>query len=96
MTKFTKLDADNLPEPNTLVWCRRREGRVQLATRRDGPIAREGVTPWDEYCWYGYEQGFGGLYVTNESNMERFINFSDSTVCSWAYVEAPQPEVYDG
>ncbi len=93
MTKFTKLDKDNLPKPNTLVWCKRRDGRVQLATRQDRPMADEGSNPWDECYWHGYEQGFDGLYVTTESNMERFINFSDATVASWAYVEAPKSEV---
>ncbi len=93
MTKFTRLDAGNLPKPNTLVWCKRgARGVVHLATRQDKPMADEGSNPWDECCWYGFEQS-NGTYSTDGRDVAHQTNFSDLTVISWAYVEAPKSEV---
>ena len=83
---YIKLDNEHVPTPETLVWCKRKNGKVYLATRQNKPLAPDGSEPWDYCYWYGFAE-CGGIYSTNGRDMEHQTNFSDVTVDSWKYVE---------
>ncbi len=86
--EFTKLDSENIPDAWTLVWRKRKSGKVCLATRRNRSLAPEGGEAWDYCWWYGFPEN-GGIYTTDGWDMVHQTNFSDVTVDSWKYVEAP-------
>ena len=87
---FNKLTKENLPKANTLVWCKRKDGRIILATRGKNEFS-ENIDPSSNCYWYGFNNIKDGLFnVDNTKRLEYSINFSDVTVESWTYLEKPK------
>ncbi len=85
--EFIKLSETTLPEPNTLVWCKRKSGSLYLATRNREEFS-DSDDPSVKCHWYGFPQ-VGDWFSTNGRDMEHTTNFSDITVESFAYIQRP-------
>ncbi len=83
MTEFKKIE-DELPEPHVLVWCLRQNGRVHLATRREGPLAPTDSNPATNTLWYGFPE-VKGRFQANRGVIRYNRSFSDVTVEGWCY-----------
>lgn len=67
-----------VPDPNHLVWCKRKTGQIYLAYRHDMPISTRDHEPWSNCYWYGRQWHDLGCFSNNTLH-----NFSDVTVESW-------------
>lgn len=93
---WTKMP--QLPEPNTLVWCRRKpeSSRIYLARRNGQPLA---IDPdLSRNChWYGAPQD--ELRDRPFKALQFHYCFADGSVSEWCYAQpaapAPEPEGED-
>lgn len=85
--KFTKLTAENLPEPNKLVWIKRvKENRIYLGHRQDKPyIVNE--DPSRDCYWIANPQH--NMLWCEGYELKFYNSFSDVTVDSWADLDLP-------
>jgi hypothetical protein len=84
---WTKMP--RLPEPNTLVWCRRshESGRIYLARRNGQPLATDPDLSRDCH-WYGAPED--ELRDKPFKELRFRYNFADGSVSEWCYA-APSP-----
>lgn len=75
--RFQKIAEDNLPDPNTYVLCKRKNGKMCIAARENMPFSKSS-DPSRECHWFGYY-----LNENTKSPTENTINFSDVTVDGW-------------
>jgi len=84
--KFKKLTKKNLPEPNKLIWIKRKNGSIYLGYRENKPIA----TNKDSTCDCYWRANHSNSMLMADSSELRFRdNFSDVTVDSWAELDLP-------
>lgn len=74
-----------LPEPDTLVFIKRKRGPIYLGSRTSAPLS-ENTDASRECHWYGSVYGGPGTIHTESHIVEYHSNFSDVTVEAWAYV----------
>ena len=85
MPMFTKPDQQNLPKPNTLVLCKRKDN-TYLAYRTNARFS-ENPDPSRECYWFGIVLK-NGCIPLELGKIHFEFNFSDITVDSWAYLLA--------
>lgn len=86
--EFINLSKESMPEPNTLVWCKRKDGRAILATRGNHPLSINVDDPSKDCYWYGFPETWG-LFITINHVIDYSINFSDTTVEGFYIFEKP-------
>lgn len=90
MINWTKLEDNNMPEPNKFVWVKRKHkdyANVYLAARKDKPLSVNPDASRDCY-WYG--NPLETALIMEGGSLIAHHNFSDVTVEEWADVEPPQ------
>jgi|AntRauTorcE11898_2_1112593.scaffolds.fasta_scaffold55183_2 hypothetical protein len=84
--EFKKLTKENLPEPNKLIWIKRKNGSIYLGYREDKPIATNKDSSRD--CYWRANPSHSML-MADSSELRFRYNFSDVTVDSWAELDLP-------
>ena len=84
--EFKKLTKENLPEPNKLIWIKRKNGSIYLGYREDKPITTNKDSSRD-CCWRANPSH--SMLMADSSELRFRYNFSDVTVDSWAELDLP-------
>lgn len=84
--EFTKLTENTLPEPNKLIWIKRKSGGIYLGHRLDQPISTDEDASINCH-WYGNPEHC--MLYTERSELKFRHNFSDVTVEGWAELVTP-------
>lgn len=84
MKKLIPLDENNIPHPNALLLCKRKNGGIYIAIRKDEQLSTN-PDPSQNCIWNGDLIGDGFIYSGNNGLTFQF-SFSDITVVSWAYL----------
>ncbi len=84
MKKFNPLDENNIPQPNTLLLCKRKAGGIYIAVRKDRPLSTN-PDPSQNCDWNGdlIEDSF---ICSGNNGLTFQFSFSDITVDSWTYL----------
>jgi len=95
--EFKKLTKENLPEPNKLIWIKRKNGSIYLGYRQDKPIATNEDSSRD--CYWRANPSHSiliaranpshSMLMADSSELHFIYSFSDVTVDSWAELDLP-------
>ena len=83
-----KKPSEELPVPNSIVWCRRDKRfsqTIYLAVRKGKPLSTN-PDPSRDCHWWGSAYKEGSQFPLD---FHASSNFSDITVEAWAYVVRP-------
>lgn len=83
---WIELTESTMPQPNRLMWVKRKSGNLYLASRRDKPLATNKDASRDCY-WYG--NPFEGFIETDNGDFKSQRHFSDVTVTHYQPLKSP-------
>lgn len=87
-TTWNELTEGTLPPPHTIVWVKRKNGNIYLASRRDRALSTN-TDPSQNTYWEGNPLDTAFNVNPHSQRLEPKHSFSDVTVESWQPVANP-------